>query len=304
MMFSVFGALTLTANAMTIFIQVVTENGVKETGVPAMTIRKSFIAQLGENTGDNTPAIIHTRLVPGDELSITLMPKGAGSENMTRLGMLKPAEGEQGVCDFVVRAVEEAGGNCIILFGGANRCVTDEMIDRALAPMEAGDYLLMQNEINAPQRLIEKAYAKGVKVVLNPSPAAPEMKQWPLDKVDLFILNEVEGGDLTGESDPEAILDALLAKFPDSRVVLTLGEQGSVYADAKQRIRQAAFRADAVDTTAAGDTFTGYFLSALMEGKDIPYALKLASRASAITVSRPGAAKSIPTLDEVLAVLE
>ena len=200
--------------------------------------------------------------------------------------------------------VEEAGGNCIILFGGANRCVTDEMIDRALAPMEAGDYLLMQNEINAPQRLIEKAYAKGVKVVLNPSPAAPEMKQWPLDKVDLFILNEVEGGDLTGESDPEAILDALLAKFPDSRVVLTLGEQGSVYADAKQRIRQAAFRADAVDTTAAGDTFTGYFLSALMEGKDIPYALKLASRASAITVSRPGAAKSIPTLDEVLAVLE
>ena len=123
-------------------------------------------------------------------------------------------------------------------------------------------------------------------------------------QVTQIMINEVEGGDLTGESDPEAILDALLAKFPNSRVVLTLGEQGSVYADAGQRVRQAAFHAAAVDTTAAGDTFTGYFLSALMAGKDIPYALKLASRASAITVSRPGAAKSIPMLDEVLAVLE
>lgn len=200
--------------------------------------------------------------------------------------------------------VDEAGGNCIILFGGANRCISDALIDRALAPMDPGDYVLLQNEINAPERLIEKAHAKGLNVVLNPSPAAPEMKDWPLDKVSLFILNEVEGGDLTGETDPEAILDALLARFPNARIVLTLGEQGSVYADATQRVRQAAFRADAVDTTAAGDTFTGYFLSAVLEGKDVPYALKLASLASSITVSRPGAAKSIPMLDEVLARME
>ena len=200
--------------------------------------------------------------------------------------------------------VEEAGGNCIILFGGANRCITDEMIDRALAPMEPGEYVLMQNEINAPERLIEKAHEKGLVVVLNPSPASPEIKGWPLDKVDWFILNEVEGGDLTGETDPDRILDALLARYPKCRVVLTLGEQGSVYADAGRRVRQAAFRAEAVDTTAAGDTFTGYFLAAVLEGKDIPYALKLASRASAITVSRPGAAKSIPMLDEVLEAME
>ena len=63
------------------------------------------------NAGDNTPAIIYTRLVPGDSLTLTLMPKGAGSENMSRLKMLKPAEGLAGVKDFVLQAVVEAGGN-------------------------------------------------------------------------------------------------------------------------------------------------------------------------------------------------
>jgi fumarate hydratase subunit alpha len=77
-------------------------------------LRKSSVNQPFSkrvNTGDNTPAIIHTDIVPGDRLKITVMPKGAGSENMTRLGMLQPAQGRQGVIEFVVNAVDEAGSN-------------------------------------------------------------------------------------------------------------------------------------------------------------------------------------------------
>jgi fumarate hydratase subunit alpha len=64
-----------------------------------------------ENTGDNTPAVIYTDIVPGDKLKITVMPKGGGAENMARLGMLSPAAGRQGVIDLVVKAVDEAGSN-------------------------------------------------------------------------------------------------------------------------------------------------------------------------------------------------
>lgn len=72
-------------------------------------VKQPFSARI--NTKDNTPAIIHTRIVPGDKLKITVAPKGGGSENMSRFAVLKPAQGRQGVIDFVVKAVEEAGSN-------------------------------------------------------------------------------------------------------------------------------------------------------------------------------------------------
>ncbi|MEW6141737.1 MAG: fumarate hydratase [Chloroflexota bacterium] len=72
-------------------------------------VRQPFSARV--NTGDNTPAVIHTELVPGDRLRITVMPKGGGSKNMTRLFMLTPAEGRKGIIESVVRAVDEAGSN-------------------------------------------------------------------------------------------------------------------------------------------------------------------------------------------------
>ncbi len=73
------------------------------------SVRQPFSARV--NTGDNTPAIIHTRIVPGEQLRITVAPKGGGSENMSRLAMLTPAAGRQGIIDFVVRTVDEAGAN-------------------------------------------------------------------------------------------------------------------------------------------------------------------------------------------------
>ena len=200
--------------------------------------------------------------------------------------------------------VEPAGNNCIFLYGGANQCVTEEFIREALAPFGPGDFLLLQNEVNAIDRIIELAAERGMQVVLNPSPVAENLQKLPLDRVSWFILNEIEGAELSGETEPDAILDKLAALYPHARFVLTLGGDGSVYAGGGERVAQRAFTVRAVDTTAAGDTFTGFFFAAAADGVGVPEALRRASKASAISVTRPGAAASIPALAEVLAALE
>ena len=200
--------------------------------------------------------------------------------------------------------VDASGGNAILLFGGANHCISDEMIEETILRMQPGDWILLQNEINDGARVIRAAHEKGICIVLNPSPVSQQLKDWPLEMVSWLILNEVEGADLTGYVQPEKILDSLIARYPHMRVVLTLGEQGAVYADSGQRWMQSAFPCSVVDTTAAGDTFTGYFLHAAAAGEDIRQALRQAARAAAIAVSRSGAAASIPVMEEIACVLE
>ena len=200
--------------------------------------------------------------------------------------------------------LDTEGQNCIILFGGTNGMVTEAMIDEVLADFGAGDYLLLQNEISHVDSIICAAHAKGMHIILNPSPMSPELLTWPLELVEWFILNEIEGADITGKTQPEEMLDELLRRYPACHVVLTLGERGSVYADATQRMDQNIVPAHTVDTTAAGDTFTGYFIHALLQGEAIQQALKTAACASAITVSRPGAGRSIPAAEEVQAAMK
>ena len=120
-----------------------------------------------------------------------------------------------------------------------------------------------------------------------------------MGKIDLFLLNEVEGFQVTGEKEAEAIIAKLLELYPHARIVLTLGKDGAVYADREQKHFQPIFPVKAVDTTAAGDTFTGYFLACLCEGMPIPEVLKRSAKASSIAVSRPGAVPSIPCRAEV-----
>ena len=200
--------------------------------------------------------------------------------------------------------LDTEGQNCIILFGGTNGMVTEAMIDEVLADFGTGDYLLLQNEISHVDSIICAAHAKGMHIILNPSPMSPELLTWPLELVEWFILNEIEGADITGKTQPEEMLDELLRRYPACHVVLTLGERGSVYADATQRMDQSIVTAHTVDTTAAGDTFTGYFIHALLQGEAIQQALKTAACASAITVSRPGAGRSIPAAEEVQAAMK
>jgi len=196
--------------------------------------------------------------------------------------------------------VDAVGQNAIVLYGGANQCQTAESVCSALNLLEAGDLVLLQNEINLCPLIIREAVKRGIAVALNPSPLSPDLPSWPLDQLSWLILNEIEGAGLTGESEPQAILDGLLSRYPACRIVLTLGEQGACYADQNTRCFQPAFRTPAVDTTAAGDTFTGYFLHSIHRGDAVPQALERAAKASSITVSRPGAAESIPYHKEVI----
>ncbi len=195
--------------------------------------------------------------------------------------------------------VDKSGQNSILLFGGANQEITEHDVDIILADFSDKDLLLLQNEISSMPYLLKEAKKKGMGVALNPSPMTEELRRADLSAVTMFILNELEGKELSGQQQPEKICDALLAKYPDSTVVLTLGSKGAMCANRRGRWRNGIYKVDVVDTTAAGDTFTGYFLAALEEGLSAQKALTLAGKASAIAVGRPGAADSIPLREEV-----
>lgn len=195
--------------------------------------------------------------------------------------------------------VSAEGQIAIVLFGGANRCVTSEDIDHALAGFDPGDYLLLQNEVNAIPELMRRGKERRLRVVFNPAPMTDDVKTYPLELADTLIVNETEGAQLSGEREPAAVLDALAARYPHVVCVLTLGERGVIYRASGEQIEVPAVRVEAIDTTAAGDTFIGYFLAELVRGHAVRAALEVAVRAAAICVTRPGAACSIPTLAEV-----
>lgn len=195
--------------------------------------------------------------------------------------------------------IDSSAQNSILLYGGANRCLTEEYVDEVLADFGEGDVLLLQNEVNLLPYIVDRAYGKGLLIALNPSPFDDRLNAVDMDKIGIFILNEVEGCQITGLCAPDDIIVKLLQMYPLARIVLTLGEDGAVYADARQKYYQPVFEVRAVDTTAAGDTFTGYFLTGLCEGKSIPEVLKMSAKAASIAVSRKGAVPSIPGRAEV-----
>lgn len=195
--------------------------------------------------------------------------------------------------------VDRNGQNCILLYGGANQSVTKEYVDEVLAHFEKGDLLLLQNEVNLLDYVIVRAYEKGMMIVLNPSPYNEKLEACDFGKISMFLLNEIEGAQVTGEEEPEKILEILKAKYPHAKVVLTLGKDGSIYQDQGKICRQGIYPVKTVDTTAAGDTFTGYFLSSIIRGMSVEAGLRLAAKASSIAVSRKGAAPSIPEREEV-----
>ncbi len=191
-----------------------------------------------------------------------------------------------------------AGENAIVLHGGANQALTETDLDAALNSLSPGDYFLTQNETNLVPWALQKARDLKLKIVFNPAPMSAAIRDYPLQLVDLFVLNETEAEGLTGETDPAAIRREMLARYPGSATVLTLGSRGAVYFDADQLHQESAPTVEAIDTTAAGDTFIGYFLAEIMQSNDPAQALKQGCRAAALCVTRPGAADSIPPLEE------
>lgn len=196
--------------------------------------------------------------------------------------------------------VSDEGQNSIVIFGGSNHALTPAQVDRTLETLQPGDMVLMQNETTCVSHIARRCQEKGIPLAFNPSPITADLlAEFPFEAVTYLLVNETEAEAITGLQQPEQVADALLAKYPNMRLVMTLGSKGVFYRDSEHQHFQSAFRVSAVDTTGAGDTFTGFFLGLLSQGKSCAEALKYACAASAIAVTRPGAAPSIPTLDEV-----
>ena len=200
--------------------------------------------------------------------------------------------------------VDRSGQNSIIIFSGANGALQKEHIDAVLEKASPDDILLLQNEVSNIAYLIEKGLSLGLRVAFNPSPFKPYILRLPLERLSYLFVNMIEAAEITGsqEDDPEKLMDILEKNFPKTAVILTRGSQGADFLFKRLRIHQDIYPADVIDTTAAGDTFTGFFLSAIANGREPSIALRIASKASSITVSRMGASTSIPYLKECIDV--
>ena len=191
------------------------------------------------------------------------------------------------------------GENSIIVYGGANEEITKEYVDEILLNFSENDFIVLQNEISEIPYIIEKASEIGMKIVLNPSPFNERIKFIDFDKLSYLILNEHEAESLSGKIEKDDFVKWCRKNYPNLTVILTRGKQGSIYFDKDVEISQDAYKVIAVDTTAAGDTFTGFFFASICKGETPQNALKIASMASAISVTKKGAASSIPMIDEV-----
>lgn len=267
--------------------------------------------------GETTSALERKVFCGGKGLNQSIALARAGAE-VSHAGAVGAADGgplleilrESGVDVSLVAArdcasghaiiqVDASGQNCILLYGGANTTITEKEIDRALSSFGEGDFLLLQNEVIHVDAMMRKAKARGMKIVFNPSPMDAKIAAMPLELCDYLLLNEIEAGDLCGVGEGD-LLERICKKFPQAAVVLTMGKEGACYfaPSLEMPLWHGIYQVPVVDTTAAGDTFTGYFLAAIAGGKSVEWALQVASKAAAIAVSRPGAAPSIPCMRE------
>ena len=218
---------------------------------------------------------------------------------------------EEGTTGHAIIQANDDGNNCIVVYAGTNKRIPEDHVDKVLAHFEKDDYLLVQNQINVNKQVIEKALEIGMKVVLNPSPVKKSLFELPLDKIEYLVLNTVEtlqickhlgentirynGRDLD-EDDAYALCEKLSQHLPITKIVMTLGADGSAYYDGVKKFFCPAENVKAVDTTGAGDTFTGYLVASIMQGMQIEDAMKRATKAAGIAVTKIGAAQSIPTI--------
>ena len=218
-------------------------------------------------------------------------------ESGVNVDHLKHIPGPSG---HAVIQVTPDGQNSIIILAGSNGAITNEDVDQVLNAFSAGDLIVLQNEISSVDYIIDQAKERGMIVALNPSPFNEKIKCYDLSKVDYLLVNEVEGALLTDCDDSKKMAGAIHAMYPNANVVLTLGCAGSVFVSAAGTVLSSGiYQTEVVDTTAAGDTYTGFFLSEALASGDYETALRNAAIASGISVSRHGASQSIPSIAEV-----
>ena len=209
--------------------------------------------------------------------------------DVSHIAVIEAPTGQAVVC------VETSGENSIVVLPGANHALTEEMIGGALSNARTGDFLLMQNETNGQVRAAELAKALGLRVAYAAAPFEADAVQDLLPNTDLLVLNEVEAEQLLCATGTE------LSQLPFKDIVVTLGASGCRwYSDRNEKpVGVAAYPAEVIDTTGAGDTFTGFLLAALDRGEEMQAALDLALRAAALMVGRGGTADVIPDLKEI-----
>ena len=200
--------------------------------------------------------------------------------------------------------VNSEGENAIVLFAGANHQLSLARIDSILNNASKNDWVLLQNETNAIGDIIDKAAARGLLIAFNPAPMTPNIAALALDKISLLFVNEVEAMQLTQTTTIDHACVALHDKYPNTKVILTLGKAGVKYMHKGHERSVSGYNVNALDTTAAGDTFTGYFLATYIKNEaagisDPELALKTACAAAALCVTKSGAAQSIPSASEV-----
>jgi len=205
---------------------------------------------------------------------------------------------DEGASGHAVIYVDDEGENTIVIHGGANETLTSEQITTALERAAPNDWLLLQNETNMILQAAQLAKSKGLKVAYAAAPFDAAIAAKMIPHVDLIAVNEIEAAQLADT------MNMPVNDLPVNKILITRGSKGATFTDGDQSFGIEAFKVDPVDTTGAGDTFTGYFLARLDLGDDPATALKIASAAAAIQVTRPGAADAIPTISEVFEFLE
>lgn len=199
--------------------------------------------------------------------------------------------------------VDDNGQNSIVIAGGANDLLSPAHIDAAKELIEQADIVVLQLEtpMATVVHAIKLARSLGKTVVLNPAPAA-SLPAGVLELVDYLIPNEIEAAMLAGVSPDGADVQALAAalqKLGSDNVIITLGSKGVHAALSGGDFTFPAEVVQAVDTTAAGDTFIGGFVAGLASGMDEAEAIQQGQRAAAWSVTKPGAQTSIPHLHEL-----
>ena len=210
---------------------------------------------------------------------------------------LKISEKSTGVASITIET--QNAENRIVIVPGSNMDINREDIDKI--NFSKFDYLLLQleNPIDTIVYAMKRAKESGLKVILNPAPYH-EIPSDAFKYIDLFIPNEHELEYFTSsvQGDFKARAESLI-KLGIKRIIVTLGEKGSLYIDENESFEVAPHKVDAVDTTGAGDSYCGALVTALSEGKNIKDAMEFASKVSSIAVTRKGAIASLPHRSEI-----
>ena len=271
--------------------------------VPGETIRAASLEKSAGGKGANQAA---SAAKAGADV---FLAGKIGSDGEFLLSLLKPcgvnanhvALGSGSTGQALIQ-LDRNGQNAIVYYAGENGEITAAEAEAVIASFSEGDIISLQNELPHIPEMMKAAAKKKLKICFNPSPWDEKILKYPLELVDIFIVNEIEGpalAELPPQIVPEKVLNDLVKLFPEKEIILTAGKDGAYYGCNNIREKGNIIDLPVLDTTGAGDTFTGFYLAARMKNYPVSDSLNLACKAASIAVSRKGALGAVPSKEEV-----